>query len=42
VQPKDYVEFFEIAVRAHVMNEELGRERPITRRLLEAIADNPS
>jgi Fic family protein len=42
VQPNDYVEFFEIAVRAHVMNQELGHNRPMTGRLLKAIVDNPS
>jgi hypothetical protein len=38
MQPKDYVRFFELGVAAHVINDEVGHDRPATRALLEAAA----
>ncbi len=37
MQPPNYAEFFEAAVSAHVMNDELGFDRPLTRALLETV-----
>ena len=36
IQPHEYAAFFPIAVGAHVTNDELGYERPLTGALLEA------
>lgn len=41
-QPEDYVRLFERAVEAHVMNDSVGRDRPATRALLEAVASAPA
>lgn len=42
LQPEDYVRVFERAVDAHVMNAEVGRDRPATEALLEAVANAPA
>jgi hypothetical protein len=41
LQPDDYVRLFERGVEAHVMNDEVGRDRPATAALLEAVANAP-
>jgi len=37
LRPEDYVRLFERAVEAHVINDEVGRDRPATQALLEGV-----
>jgi Fic family protein len=41
LQPEDYVRLFERAVAAHLINDEVGRDRPATQALLEGVASGP-